>query len=240
MSTQPLFYKKITALNKNQHGKLFIEPAKNFNHTRDTNSLYIAAVEFPRAAREYTIVFGQSGEEIFPVALLGLEKNRNLYLGKKGEWLADYIPAYVRRYPFILASGDEGKNFTVCIDESYSGFNTSKKGEPLFDDKGEETGLLKQSLDFLKDYQNNIQVTNIFCRNIKELGLLEPMQANIEKNGKSQVIGGFLCINRDKLKSLSDDKISNLVKTDQMELIYAHLHSLGNLSRLVKGLNQIN
>lgn len=235
MSTEPLFYKKVTVLNKNQHGKLYIEPVKNYNHTRDTNSVYVAAIEFPRASREYPIVFGKAGEDVFPVVLIGLESNSNRYLGKKGEWLADYIPAYVRRYPFILASNDkEEGNFAVCIDESYPGFNTSKKGEPLFDDKGEESGLLKQNVEFLKDYQNNIQLTRLFCNNINKLGLLEPMQVNVEKDGKKQALGGFLCVNRNKIKTLADSDLLNLVKTDQMELIYAHLGSLNNLNRLLK------
>lgn len=238
MSTQPLFYKKIVPLNKSQHGDLYVEPIANYKHTKDTNSIYIAAIEFLKASREYPIVFGKGTDNvIFPVVLLGLKSNQNLYLNKKGEWQADYIPAYVRRYPFILATGTgNGESFAVCIDESYAGFNHDKKGQRLFNDKGEETNLLKQSVEFLKDYQNHIQLTALFCSNINELGLLEPMQANIEKSGKKQVMGGFMCVNRARLKSLPQEKLSDLVKSDQMELIFAHLSSLTNLERLIKNL----
>ena len=236
MSTQPLFYKKVVPLNKTRHGDLYVEPVTHYKHTRDTNSIYIAAVEFLKASKEYPIVFGKSADDsVFPVVLLGLKNNQNLYLGKKGEWLADYIPAYVRRYPFILATNaGNGNTFAVCIDESYPGFNKNQKGQRLFDDKGEETDLLKQSVEFLKDYQNHIQLTALFCSKIKELELIEPMQANIEKSGKKQVLGGFMCVNRSRLHSLEPGKLSELMKSDQLELIFAHLNSLANLEKLIR------
>ena len=236
MSTQPLFYKKVVPLNKTRHGDLYVEPVTHYKHTRDTNSIYIAAVEFLKASKEYPIVFGKSADDsVFPVVLLGLKDNQILYLGKKGEWLADYIPAYVRGYPFILATNaGNGNTFAVCIDESYPGFNKNQKGQRLFDDKGEETDLLKQSVEFLKDYQNHIQLTALFCSKIKELELIEPMQANIEKSGKKQVLGGFMCVNRSRLHSLEPGKLSELMKSDQLELIFAHLNSLANLEKLIR------
>lgn len=240
MSTQPLFYKKIIPLNKEEHGNIFVEPIDNYNHTKKTNSLYIAAIEFTKACKEYPIVFSAAADDnIFPVVLLGLKKDENLYVGKKGEWDARYIPAYVRRYPFILASSSEngGGDFTVCIDESYPGFNIDKKGQPLFNDKGDESELLKQSVEFLKDYQNQIQLTTIFCNTLKDSAILDPMQANVELiGGEKFSLGGFMVINRTKLKELSQEKLADLVKTDQMELIFAHLSSLDNINSLMQRL----
>ncbi len=241
MATQPepqlpLFYKKIVPLNKEQHADLYVEPADNFKYTKDSNSIYIAAVEFPKACKEYPIVFGNGPNgAIYPVVLLGLKVKQNLYLGKKGEWLAQYVPAYVRRYPFILASSSpDSKNFAVCVDESFAGFNRNKKGQRLFTEKGQDSAMLKQAVDFLRDYQTQIQLTTLFCNNINKLGLFEPVQATIEKSGKKEVVGGFMCINRAKLKALAPDKAAELLKTDQMELIFAHLSSLSNMERLLK------
>jgi len=236
MNTLPLFYKKIVPLNKTRHQNLYVTPIKDYNHTRNTNSLYIAAVEFLQASREYPIVFGAGNDgSIFPMVILGLTNNENLYVGKKGEWLGSYIPAYVRRYPFILAGDKKNSgNYAVCIDESYPGFNEKKTGKRLFTDDGAETPVLKQSVDFLKDYQNHIQQTNLFCNTIKELQLLEPMQAYMKKGEKKQTLGGFMCVSRKRLKELPAEKTSALVKNDYLELIYAHLHSLANLDRLIK------
>jgi hypothetical protein len=236
MSSQPLFYKNIVPLNKEVHGDWSIEAVSNYKHTSETNSLFIAAIEFIKAANEYPIVFGIAEDEsIFPVVILGLRKNENLYINKKGEWLANYVPAYVRRYPFILATGDNAPDqFTVCIDEGCPGFNKKGKGISLFDKDGKESDLLKSSVEFLKDYQNHIQLTTQFCKNIKDLGLLEPMKADIKlADGEELSLGGFMGINREKLKALDADKLVNLVKTDQLELIYAHLTSLGNIDSLM-------
>ena len=142
----------------------------------------------------------------------------------------------MRRYPFILATADDTKdNFTVCIDESFSGFNTIKKGKALFDDKGEHSDVLNNAVDFLKDYQNHVQLTTQFCENIGKLDILEPMQANIERaTGEKTSLGGFMGVNREKLKALKPVKLAELLNTDEMELIFMHLSSLSNLNGLMK------
>lgn len=237
MTAQPLFYKKVIPLNKDRHKNLYIEPVEGYNFAAETNSLYIAAIEFIKAASEYVIVFGQDAEKtVYPVVLLGLKVNQNLFVDKKGKWNADYIPAYARRYPFILATPKaDAENFTVCIDESYTGFNTAKEGQILFDKKGKETAILKQAVEFLQDYQKNVQLTTLFCKNLVKLDLLEPMQANVQmKTGDKFAIGGFQCVSRKKLKLLKPEKLAELAKSDELELIYTHLLSLNNISRLLK------
>jgi SapC len=233
----PLFYKKVVPLNKEVHGELYIEGIEGYAHTKETNSIYIAAIEFLQVAREYPIVFAKgSDDKVFPVALLGLEKNSNLFVDENGGWTANYIPAYVRRYPFILATADDNKdNFAVCIDESFPGFNTAKEGKSLFDEKGEQNEILNQAVDFLKDYQTHVQLTTLFCENLSKLDILEPMQANIERaTGEKTSLGGFMGVNREKLKALKPAKLAELLKSDQMELIFAHLASLSNLNSLMK------
>lgn len=240
MSIQPIFYKRVVPLSKEQHDQLYLEPVEGFEFAKDTNSLFIAAVEFPRACREYPIVFGADNKgDIFPVVLLGLKKNQNLYIDKKGQWKAEYIPAYVRRYPFILAQPESGADkFAVCIDESYPGFNIAKEGRPMFNAKGEESAVLKQAVEFLKDYQNQVHLTTLFCKSLASLGVLEPMQANIElKGGGKFALGGFQCVNRAKLGLVKPAKLADLVKTGHMELIYAHLLSLNNVGALLKRLS---
>ena len=236
---QPLFYKRVVPLNRQQHGELYIETVEGYGFAAETNCVFIAAVEFPLAIIEYPIVFASLGEKsVFPVVLLGLKNNQNLFVDNKGAWNAGYIPAYARRYPFILATPDPAsEQFTVCIDEAYPGFNTAKEGNPLFDSKGEHTEMLNQAVNFLKDYQGHVRLTSEFCNNLAELQVLEPMQANIKlPDGEDLSIGGFQCIKREKLQQLSPGKLADLVKSGQMELVYAHLLSLNNVSKLISKL----
>lgn len=237
MNSLPLFYKKVIPLNKDRHKNLYLEPVEGYTFAVDTNSLYIAAIEFIKSASEYVIVFGTDADKsIYPVVLLGLKANQNLFVNKKGQWDADYIPAYARRYPFILATPDAtGSNFTVCIDEGFSGFNTAKEGQPLFDKKGKESAILKQAVDFLQDYQKHVQITTSFCKNLVKLDLLEPMQANVQmKTGDKYAIGGFQCVSRKKLKALIPETLAELAKSDELELIFLHLFSLNNVGRIMK------
>ena len=236
---RPLFYENVVPLRKERHKDWYMKPIESYDFARDTNSLFIAAIEFSKIAREYPIVFGKHADgKIFPVALLGITPGQNLYLNEKGEWLAQYLPAYVRRYPFIVASDPaDGKNrqLTVCIDENYAGFNKSEVGNRLFLDSGEYSAVLTQAIEFLKEYNQHLELTNVFCDKLNELGLLESMQAEIKLNtGEKQSITGFMGINREKLKRLKAKVLAELVKSDFMELIYAQMASLSNIDRLVE------
>lgn len=231
----PLFYKKLVPLNRELHQDLYVKPEAGFDFARQTNSVFVAAVELPQAALEYPVVFaGAPNGDILPLALLGVRNNQNLYVGEDGAWKARYVPAYVRRYPFILASDEAGSQFTVCIDESYPGFNTKKQGERLITEKGEDGPLLKHSLDFLKDYQAHIARTTEFCETLKSLNILEPIQANVElKSGEKFALSGLRCVNRGKLKALPEAQIQMLLKKDYLELIYLHMASLNNIHKLL-------
>lgn len=239
MSNLPLFYQKVAPLSREKHRDWRIEPTTNYAFAAKTNSVYIAGAEFMRAAKEYPIVFSRRADgAVFPVVLLGFKNEQNLFVDNKGTWQAGYIPAYVRRYPFILAetSQDGEANFTVCLDEAYEGFTRSRdKGQTLFDEAGEPSGLLEHSMEFLKEYQGHINLTNAFCKQLQALDLLETVRADIAlADGEKQALGGFLCVNRSKLKQLQTDKLAHLVQRDQLELVYSHLLSLSNLDNLLK------
>ena len=236
----PLFYKNIVPLSSIIHKNHYIEYSNKYEFAKSTNSTYIANIEFTKAAREYPIVFAmEKDNSIYPVVLLGLDKDQNLFLDKDGNWLATYIPAYVRRYPFILAkTQDNADNYTICIDDQYSGFNTSKKGEKLFGRSGTYSDQLKKSIEFLREYNNHTQVTAAFCAKLKELNLLEPMKLSVKTNdGRELSMVGFMGVNRGRLKSLPVDRVIELFKTDQLELIYLHLASLANVEVLMQRLD---
>lgn len=235
---RPLFYEHVVPLSKERHRDWSIEPLESFEFTRNTNSIFIAAVEFSRIAREYPIVFGKNAEgNAFPVALLGLTPGQNLFLDGNGAWLGSYIPAYVRRYPFIVASdpetGKKHSSLTVCIDESYSGFNQSGRGNALFLDTGDKSAILTQAIEFIKEFNQHLEFTNVFCERLDELGLLEEMQATVKlADGNQHTMSGFMGINRERLKKLKPRILTELLRNDYLELIYAQLQSLVNLDYL--------
>ena len=226
-------YEKLVPLNEKRHTDLSIETLEDYSFSSDTNATYLSLVEFTKASREYPIVFAGTEEKMYPVAILGLENNQNLYLSKHSRWMAEYIPAYIRRYPFILA--ENKGTFTVCIDESYKGLNKDGKGKRLFEKAGEQSDYLKGMLGFLKQFQAEHQRTESFVKTLSDYGLLQPMHANVELNsGVKLSLTGFLVVNRQKLKELEAEKIKELMKSDALEMIYTHLVSLENFNRLME------
>jgi hypothetical protein len=239
MQTNPIFYKEITPLDRNRHAGLFLAPRTDYRYAGSTNSIFLAAVEFGRAFREYPIVFGDDGQSIFPLAVLGLRDGENLFVTPEGGWDASYVPAYVRRYPFILSTQPNSDSLTVCIDQSYTNLNTEQEGQALFEE-GKESTLLQESLAFLKDFQTQYAVTVQIGNRLKELGILESMQANIQLNGGSKLnMGGFLSVNRSRLSELSEGQLASLARDGILELIYLHLNSMDNFARLVERLSKI-
>ena len=230
--TSVMFYEKPVAINRDSHAKAKIGATPDFSFAAKTNSVALTVVEFVEACKEYPIVFAAVGKRRVPVALVGLRDNENLYVGADGKWDAAYIPAFVRRYPFVLA--DKGdREFVVCVDEASAAFNT-ENGTPLFDAKGKNTPFLDGALAFLNAYQAQFVRTEKFVDQIEELGLFTEMAAKTElKDGRSFVFNGLYIIDEKKLLELPEAKAAELLKSGQAGWIYAHLMSLSNLSHLV-------
>lgn len=128
MSTQLLIYENVVPLSKERHAKCSVEVGAEYAYTRKLNSLPLLATEFIQTAREFPIVFRVADNAIQPVVILGMKAEENFFLKESGEWAADYVPAFLRRYPFVFARSEDGKTFTLCIDESFSGFNNEGRG----------------------------------------------------------------------------------------------------------------
>lgn len=228
-----LFYEKPVALNKVDHKSIRIRPQNNnFSFARGTNSVILAGIEFSEAAKEYPIVFANAGDTVVPVALLGLRNEENLYVDEAGHWDARYIPAFVRRYPFVLAeTGQEGQRM-VCIDEAFAGFNDDE-GEALFE-AGEPTPLLKQAIDFLEEYQRQYQRTERFIQRLQDHDLLVSLNARVDLvSGKQFALGGLLVVDEKKLLQMPDTDALALFRSGELAWVYCHLMSLGCMSKMV-------
>jgi len=234
-----LFYQKPVQLNVDVHRDARLGGlAGNFSFSTETNSIPLAAVEFFDTAREYPIVFtGQEGGAFFPIALMGVRQNENLFVSTEGKWEGRYIPAFVRRYPFVLAEKQDADDFNVYLDEAYAGFNAAD-GERLFTDSGEHTPLLKQALEFLSTYQGEIKRTRLFVERLQALDLLIPRVLEVvRKDQAPMVLQGFSVVDEGRLMALGDAQLLELARSGLLAWIYAHLMSLGNVTELASRLD---
>lgn len=229
MSKQLLIYEQAVPVSASRHQGVSVAPAPDYAFSSGINAVPLMAVEFLRAATEYAIVFTQAGEDVVPAVVLGVKGDQNLYLTGDNRWDARYIPAFIRRYPFVFSSSEDGKTLTLCIDETHPGVNREGRGEPLFGEDGKPSGYTERVLKFLQEYQAHFERTRAFGKRIQAYGLLEPMQAQVTTpKGEKLSLNGFLSVSREKLRALDGEKLATLAKTDELELLYLQLHSMRN------------
>jgi hypothetical protein len=233
MATQLLIYESVVPLTLARHRDCAVEISGDYGFSRKVNSVPLMAAEFRDAASEYAIVFTGADDKIMPVAILGMRGKENVYVLKDATWHAKYIPAFVRRYPFVFSISPDEQRFLLCVDEAFTGFNREGRGQRIYGDDGKPTQYIDNMLKFLQDYQRHFHLTQGFCQKLNELGLFEPMQAQAElASGEKLSLSGFMAVNRAKLRAVPGDKLAELAKTDELELLYLHLHSMRNFRGL--------
>jgi hypothetical protein len=233
--SEMLFYQRVVPLNDQTHAALRMRPLTLFRFAAQANSVPILAGEFVECARHYPIIFAPGDGGVVPAVLLGLRDNENLFVGEDGVWDAPYVPAFVRRYPFVPAKAADGQQ-VVCIDEAAPCFGT-KDGDLLFQD-GKPTPALTHAMSFLGEFQSAAVSTEAMARKIDALGLLRSSDSLAQLNsGKQFRLSGLRVIDEAKLATLADADIVELFKSGALHMIYLHLQSLGNLGTLVDRLS---
>lgn len=229
----PLFYQNPIPLHPETHGAYRIAPnPKGLAFAAKAQMVLLAGVEFFDACHQSPIIFSrhESGR-IFPCALLGIEPEENLFVGAHGEWRGSYLPAYIRRYPFIHTISD-GK-LGVFIDAEFPGFQ-QETGELLFEN-AQPTEKLKEIGAFLQDYAQQIEKTESLCSLLAQLDLLKPMDVQVKLNdGRDYALRGMLVVDEKKLGELPDYDVLRIFRNGELALITAHLLSLRNINQLIK------
>jgi hypothetical protein len=231
-------YGELLPLDREIHKNLKLDTSHAVvSRVADQNSVFLAAVEFGDACKEYPIVFVRAGgaegskPEIAPLAVLGLKGGSNLFV-ENDRWMGNYVPAYVRRYPFAMARLDgNANNLAVCFDSKWAGFNESN-GEPLFKE-GEPTEFLLNAKAFLENFEQESERTRLICNLLVDLDLLQDMRFEATlPNGEKLDVEGFLALDEKKYSELPDDKVLELHRNGLLALLEMHRLSLGNMNRL--------
>jgi hypothetical protein len=240
MQKQELIYDRPRPVTKERHGGWSVDISGNFGFAREINAVPLAATEFEIAAREYPIVFTEAGGSVSPTVLLGLRDGENLFVDSDGGWSAGYIPAFIRRYPFVFAHVQKTETYTLCIDEASDRCNEEHRGEPLFVEDGEVSPYLQNMLDLLKKWERATQDSQAFCARIGDLELLQPSEIKFKaQEGQPAKTGGFLTVNRDRLRALPAKTVSKMHKNGDLGRIHAHLLSLHGIQSLHEALRRL-
>jgi hypothetical protein len=239
-----LFYERPVPLNRDAHKNLRLKGVPTSKFAMKAHSVPLTGPEFAMAARDMMVLFaGNTAEDCGPIALLGLRENENLFIDEAGRWAADtYVPAFVRRYPFVLAERPvdqpSGDDYTVFLDEGYEGFNTTE-GERLFKEDGSDSELLANAVKFLGEFQQNVVNTRHFVARLNQHGLLESRNIRLQKgqDGNSINLQGLFVVNEEKLRALDEKTTVEFARDGVFGWVYAHLLSLANVDRLTRRLD---
>lgn len=228
-SNLPLFYKNLVPLNSKEHAKWKARPIETAEFLKTQHAVPLTAEEFPQAQRHYPIIFS-AGDNPVPLALMGLNEGVNVFMGDDGKMKNPvYIPAYIRRYPFLLAKLRQDSNeLSLCFDPEAGAIGEFEEGEPLFNDAGEANESVKQILSFCEQFEQAGARTAAFMEEIKKLDLLMDGEVSIQQTGNDKpfVYRGFKMVNEEKLRELRGDELRKINQSGLLPLIYAHLFSL--------------
>jgi len=225
----PLFYKSLEPLNAAQHSKMKVRQIQAAPDFGKTHAIPVTVDEFALVQRHYPIVFS-IGDQPVPIALMGLNEGVNVFLNDEGKAhdTSIYIPAYIRRYPFLLARlRPESDELSLCFDPSSGAVGEFDDGEPLFDGD-QPSEATRTILQFCEQFEAAGQRTAAFVEELKTSGLLMEGEVAIQPQGVDQpfVYRGFRMVDEEKLRDLSADELRRMAQSGLLPLIYAHLFSL--------------
>lgn len=229
----PMFYGAPRPLDRVRDAKKKLSRPTNFNFAAKTNAIPLLIDEFPLAAASYPIVFAD-GPMPVPAAVVGLKNDSNLFIGADGSWVpGSYLPAYVRRYPFILMDDPQNKQFVLCIDDKCEFLK--EEGEFSLFEGEQPSAFTKSAMEFCAALRKQGDATDEFVKALKEHDLLVPNNAEIvAQDGNRFQLSGFLIIDAKKFDALPDNVVLQWRKKGWLGLVYAQLLSAYKWQSLVQ------
>lgn len=235
-----IFFKQPAALDREKHRKMRLKPAaRGYSFAKSVNAVPVTITEMAAASSQYPVVFALNADGTgMPMAILGIRDNENLFVDSEGQWDADYIPGFVRCYPFTLQRTEKDGEAFIAIDEGYDGIN-EEEGIQLFTEEGKPAPHLQQTISALEQFYRQERASSDFVGMLSQYNLLtsKVLEINAANNTKFK-LHGFHVIDEAKINELGDAVLLDLARHGGFGFIYAHLFSLGTMARLIRRLEQ--
>jgi hypothetical protein len=224
----PIFYKELVPISQQQHGTFRYRQAESADFLKTEHAVPLTVEEFSMAQRFYPIIFS-SGDNPVPLALMGMNEGVNTFIGDDGKLMGDvYVPAYIRRYPFLLARlAPDSDELSLCVDNAAGVIGDYKEGDMVFDGT-EASEATKGILQFCEQFEQAGQRTGAFMGELKAMELLMEGEVSIQSDPETPpfIYRGFQMVNEEKLRELRGDQLRKMNQSGMLPLIYAHLFSL--------------
>jgi hypothetical protein len=230
----PLLYSDLLPLSSIEHASWKTRAIDNVRFLRTQHAIPVTVDEFAVVQRNYPIIFSV-GDNPVPLALMGLNEGVNTFVDEEGKINENvYLPAYVRRYPFLLARlRPEAEELSLCFDPTQGAIGPYDDGEALFQD-GQPTDAVKRILGFCEEFEQSGLKTGQFMAELAEHKLLIDGEVSIQPQADSQpfIYRGFQMVDETKLRDLRGDVLRKMMQNGMLPLIHAHLFSLQIMSEI--------
>lgn len=224
-------YKNLVSLDQKNHKSLKLNPLKDLLFAKKETFIPVVANEIDLVAMHFPVVFtADKNASLISLVSLGGD---NLGINENGKWISNYLPSFFKKYPFFLAATKEdSKKKIILIDEDSALFSKSK-GKQLFKKNGEQSEMLKNTINFLTIHENQMITTNNISNIIANSGILDDGEISLGEGDEKKVyVNGFKIVNRKKLNALSDAILADWTRKGIITLIDIHLKSLKNIQTM--------
>lgn len=225
---------QLTVISREQHAGKRWKRYTSYSFAAHDAVAPVVAQELPRACMHLPIGFLKAENGYQLVAVLGLQPGKNLWVSPDGRWLAGYVPAAYRGYPFALANTEDGQR-VLCVRED-SGLVNDDEGELFFDEEGQPAKPIQDVLNFLQQVTANAQVTAQLCGVLEEHGLVSPWNVQVKSADGEKKVEGLFRVDEAALNALPAEALAAVRDRGAMPLVYCqllsmqHLHQLGRLA----------
>jgi len=239
ISGNVLFYQNPEPLSHAKHGHLGVKKIDNpFGFLKSAHAVPLTVTEFGMAACSYPIIF--VGDERTPIAVMGVRQGENLYVNETGHTDPEtYIPAFVRRYPFVFATDPANDQLLLCVDSQAP--MVSDNPEVAFFDGEKASKFTEDAIEFCKEFERQRRGTLTLVEALKKHDLFEeksisfqPRDAEGKESGPAQKIADYWAVSEERLNGLSDEAFIELKTMGALGAIYSHFVSLLNWSRVIQ------
>ena len=226
----PAPYTRVAVLDREAHAGLRLDRSRVYGFAARLGAVPLAVGEFAAAAGHLPIVFTM-GDEPGPLGVTGLSPDRNLFVGESGAWqVGTYIPAYLRRFPFILI--EQGGVRALGIEET-SPLLSTERGEPLFK-SGEPSATLREILALCEVYAAEVEIGSALGTALAERELLRDERVTVALPGGTANVTGFRVVDAERFARLDEATVLDWHRRGWLGLVHAHLISLARWDTLVR------
>ncbi|MHA3841639.1 SapC family protein [Sphingomonas aestuarii] len=231
----PILYNDLMPLSSVDHADYRVRAVEKAPQLAKIHAVPLTVEEFPLVQRRMPIVFSE-GDDAIPLVLMGLNEGVNTFIDDEGALIEQdvYVPAYIRRYPYMLARlRPDSEEMSLCFDPTADSIGAFSEGEALFSD-GQPTEVVQNILKFSEQFEQAGQRTAQFMKELRDAELLMAGEVAITVPGQEQpfIYRGFQMVNEEKLRDMRGDQLRKMNQNGMLPLIYAHLMSLSQMSEV--------